>query len=76
MKHATTDTILFSDDDVLVDNNSASYLENAMSDATVALVAGVDLQENGIYGSAAKPGLTRSLIGFFLGMKKPCHKDG
>ena len=70
------DVILFSDDDILVDEDSIANLVKAMSDETVALVAGVDISENGVYGSPSKPGCLRNLAGTLLGMKKPWRKDG
>lgn len=76
VRHATTDTILFSDDDVLVDDNSISLLETLMSDVSVALVAGVDLSENGIHGSVRKRGFLSNLASLLLGLKKPWRKDG
>lgn len=75
-QHANADVILFSDDDVLVNGESIALLDEAMADASVALVAGVDLPENGVHSSVPKPSLIRNIAGFCLGMKKPWRKDG
>lgn len=70
------DTILFSDDDILVNEDSIAVLSEAMANKAVALVAGVDIAENGVHGNPSKPGLARDVAGLLLGMKKPWRKDG
>lgn len=75
-QHATEDVILFSDDDILVNDESIALLDEAMSDASVALVAGVDLPGNGVHSSVPEPSPMRNVAGFCLGMKKPWRKDG
>ena len=50
------DVILFSDDDVLVNVDSISILTDVMDDKSYALVAGVDIDENGVWGSLKKGG--------------------
>lgn len=70
------DTILFSDDDILVDEESVAVLAEAMADEAIALVAGVDIAENGVHASPSKPGLARDVMGMLLGMKKPWRRDG
>lgn len=73
---SSNDVILFSDDDIVVDGESIAVLADAMSDDGLALVAGVDIAENGVHGSPAKPGLARDVVGTLLGMKKPWRRDG
>lgn len=74
---ASNDSLLFSDDDVLVDADTVALLANLMGDSTLALVAGVDLPENAVHTS----GLRRrcflaDIPGLLLGMKKPWRCDG
>lgn len=73
---SSNDVILFSDDDIVVDEESIAFLADAMSDDRLALVAGVDISQNGICGNPEKPGALRNVIGMLLGMKKPWRKDG
>ena len=73
---SSCDIILFSDDDILVDGESVAVLAEAMADEGVALVAGVDVAENGVHGSPSKPGFARDAVGTLLGMKKPWRRDG
>lgn len=75
-REASSDILLFSDDDVLVDEDSIARLDALMGDSSVALAAGVDLPENGIHGTPSKPSGLRNLVGMFLGMKKPWRTDG
>lgn len=70
------DTILFSDDDILVDRDSIAVLADTMANETVALVAGVTIAENAVYGNPTEPGVARDIVGTLLGMKKPWRKDG
>ena len=73
---SSNDVILFSDDDIVVDEESIALLADAMSDDKLALVAGVDISENEICGNPEKPGFLRDVVGTLLGMKKPWRKDG
>ena len=73
---SSNDVILFSDDDIIVDEDSIAVLADAMADGALALVAGVDIAENGVHGSPTKSGLARDVVGTLLGMKKPWRKDG
>lgn len=76
MRASSQDVILFSDDDVLVNRESIAVLAESMLDDSVALVAGVDIAENGMLGTPKKPGLIRNIAGTFLGKKKPWRKTG
>ncbi len=73
---SSSDVILFSDDDIVVDGDSIAVLADAMADDALALVAGVDIAENGVHGSPEKPRFVRDVVGTLLGMKKPWRKDG
>lgn len=76
VRASSHDVILFSDDDVLVNRESIAVLAESMSNASVALVAGVDIAENGMLGTPEKPGLARDIAGTLLGMKKPWRNNG
>lgn len=76
VRASNNDVILFSDDDIVVNGESVAVLADAMDDNGLALVAGVDIAENGVHGSPARPGLARDIVGTLLGMKKPWRKDG
>ena len=73
---SSNDVILFSDDDIIVDEDSIAVLADAMANGDLALVAGVDIAENGVHGSPTQSGLARDVVGMLLGMKKPWRKDG
>lgn len=70
------DVILFSDDDVLINDESMCILMEQMRDKTIALVAGVDISDNGIYGPSHISGPAQNFAGVLLGLKKPWKKTG
>lgn len=73
---SSNDIILFSDDDIVVNGDSIAVLADTMGDNGLALVAGVDIAENGVHGSPVRLGLARDIVGTLLGMKKPWRNDG
>ena len=70
------DVILFSDDDILVNEDSMAVLAQRMVDSNRALVAGVTIAENAVHGSPKAPSLIANIAGTLLGLKKPWRKDG
>lgn len=70
------DTLLFSDDDILVNEDSISVLSDDMVDTSIALIAGVDIAENAVHGCPAPPLWYRDVLSFLFGMKKPWCKGG
>ena len=76
VREARNDLILFSDDDIEVSDGSMERLSRDMADGRVALVAGVSIVGNGIYGGAKSTSLPRDIAGFLLGMKYPWRRDG
>lgn len=73
---SNNDVILFSDDDILVNEDSMAVLAQRMMDPERALIAGVTIAENGVHGSPEAPSLITNIAGTLLGLKKPWHKDG
>ena len=76
VRASNNDVILFSDDDILVNENSVAILATKMADESQALVAGVTVAENGVHGSPVAAGLLRDVGGTVLGLKKPWRNDG
>lgn len=75
-RQARNDVILFSDDDVRVDERTLQLLSAAMGNDEVALVAALDAADNPHFGGGAKGSLARNVIGMLLGMKRPWRHDG
>ena len=73
---SNNDVILFSDDDILVNEDSIAVLVQRMAELNQALVAGVTVSENYVHGSPKVPSLVNNIAGTLLGLKKPWHKDG
>lgn len=73
---ARNDVLLFSDDDVRVDECTLQLLSAAMGNDEVALVAALDAADNPRFGGGARGNLIRNIFSMLLGMKHPWRHDG
>ena len=75
-RRARNNVLLFSDDDVRVNERTLQLLSAAMGCDEVALVAALDAAGNPRFGGGTKGNLVRNVFSMLLGMKRPWRHDG
>lgn len=75
LRKANCDTVLFCDDDILINEDTLAILYETIKQEKVALVAGIHKEENVLY-EGKKRHLLKAIGGTVFGMQKFWRQDG
>lgn len=75
LDNVSNDTVLFCDDDILVNHESIKFLWKSIKNEDVALVAGIHYKDNNVY-TPQKINIFKDFLSTLCGLKKFWRSDG